>query len=367
MTDGRIERVEIYSGGDRKKWHRVVHHNTILENCRHDETKQACIDVGTIGSKTPQPTNLSSKIVEMPRRVLSSDLEVGIHLANSKTPTNYGFDEQTRTDCTPLNRISSQLSSTVEGRGGNITSSQLMADSMSSAKMSAKQQVPSALSPQSFLSKRPIHIGPIHRTRMKTDANGRHLMVLPHQSTGCHPARRFSQERSNDTLSITSLNVKNLKTNMNFLKHLSRIFPIVYLQEHGSIDIKLISSQRFIILRNLSGYVDDNEPVPLSLHMRGYCGTSILWHSALNSVLRKLPETSTRINVVELKWSVTPFCLANVYLPARCVAENEIGFEECLDVLHEHFIKYGPTHIIICSGDFKRQVDYVEMSCSKTS
>ena len=79
-------------------------------------------------------------------------------------------------------------------------------------------------------------------------------------------------------------------------------------------------------------------------------------------MVRKLPETSTRINIVELKWSVTPFCLVNVYLPACGEAENEIQFEECLDMLHEIFTKYCPTHTIICGGDFNashHRVDYL--------
>ena len=91
------------------------------------------------------------------------------------------------------------------------------------------------------------------------------------------PARRVSQEKSNDTLSIASLNVKNLKTNMNFMKHLSRIFPIVFLQEtwpyrcQTNIITEIYNNTEFVC-----GCVVDNEPVPPSLHMRGYGGTSIL-------------------------------------------------------------------------------------------
>ena len=34
------------------------------------------------------------------------------------------------------------------------------------------------------------------------------------------------------------------------------------------------------------------------------------------------------------------------------MAENETLFEECLDELHEIFIKYSPTHTIVFGGDF---------------
>ena len=92
--------------------------------------------------------------------------------------------------------------------------------------------------------------------------------------------------------------------------------------------------------------------MPTNLHMRGYGGTCILWHSSLNFLIQKLPQTSVKINVVELKWPTVLFCLVNVYLPARGLAENEILFEECLYELHEIFIKYSPTHTFVFGGDF---------------
>ena len=55
---------------------------------------------------------------------------------------------------------------------------------------------------------------------------------------------------------------------------------------------------------------------------------------------------------MELKWPTVLFCLVNVYLPARGLAENEILFEECLCELHEIFIKYSPTHTFVFGGDF---------------
>ena len=55
---------------------------------------------------------------------------------------------------------------------------------------------------------------------------------------------------------------------------------------------------------------------------------------------------------MELKWPMVLFCLVNVYLPARGLAENEILFEECLCELHEIFIKNSPTHTFVFGGDF---------------
>ena len=94
--------------------------------------------------------------------------------------------------------------------------------------------------------------------------------------------------------------------------------------------------------------------------MRGHSGTSILWYSSLNPVMKKLPETNTRINVVELKCVAVSFCLVNVYLPARGLAEHEILFEECLNMPNEVFTKYSPTHTIICGRDFNASLHQVD-------
>ena len=40
-----------------------------------------------------------------------------------------------------------------------------------------------------------------------------------------------SARRDSDTLDVASLNVKNVKTNLNFVKHLSSRYPIIFLQE----------------------------------------------------------------------------------------------------------------------------------------
>ena len=125
-------------------------------------------------------------------------------------------------------------------------------------------------------------------------------------------------------------------------------FPSIFLQEtwlyryQASTLTDIFDNTEFVC-----DCVDDDALVPTSLHMRGYSGTCILWHSSLNSLIQKLPDTSVRINVVELKWHTVLFCLVNVNLPARGLVENEILFEECLYKQHEIFIKYSPTHTFV--------------------
>ena len=44
-------------------------------------------------------------------------------------------------------------------------------------------------------------------------------------------------------------------------------------------------------------------------------------------------------------------CLANVYLPARGSTEDEEGFGECLDMLHDYILKYNGSHTAVIRGD----------------
>ena len=144
-----------------------------------------------------------------------------------------------------------------------------------------------------------------------------------------------------------------MKTNLNFVKYLSSRFLIICLQETWLYRYQTcILADIFDNTEFACGCVDDDAPVPPSLHMRGHGGICILWHSSLNSLIKKLPETSVRINAVELKCPIALFCLVNGYRPARGVAENETLFEECLDELHEIFIKNSPTYTIVFGGDF---------------
>ena len=86
--------------------------------------------------------------------------------------------------------------------------------------------------------------------------------------------------------------------------------------------------------------------------MREYGGTCTLWHCSLNPMIRKLPETNSRIKAVELKCQTVLLCLVNVYLPARGTSANEMLLAECLDELHEIFVKYSLSHTLVVGGDF---------------
>ena len=114
-------------------------------------------------------------------------------------------------------------------------------------------------------------------------------------TSGCDAdgvCRGRDQTGQGDTLGIISLNVKNLTTNLNFVKDLSKRFPIIFLQEtwfyryEANMLAEVFDNTEFVC-----GCSDDDVPVAPSLQMRDYGGTSILW--ILVAQLPKLPYEET--------------------------------------------------------------------------
>ena len=141
--------------------------------------------------------------------------------------------------------------------------------------------------------------------RQRTDHGVRRYSLI---RRACRWSRWAIQQKTgqSDTLDIASLNVKNVKTNLNFVKCLSSRFPIIFPQETWLYRYQA-STQTDIFDNTEFAYGCVDAPVPTNLHMRGYGGTCILWHSSLNFLIQKLPEASVRINVVELKWPTVLF------------------------------------------------------------
>ena len=162
----------------------------------------------------------------------------------------------------------------------------------------------------------------------------------------CGPPREW-------TINIASFNVKNVATNLNFVKHLSKTSSVLFLQETWLYNYqKNLLSQVYDNTKFVAGCVDDCNPVGPSLHARGYGGTCILWARSHNASIRVLPESNERINVVEYNQECVLLCLVNVYLPTRGAADHEEAFGECMDMLHEIILKYNSSHAVIIGGDF---------------
>ena len=166
-------------------------------------------------------------------------------------------------------------------------------------------------------------------------------------------------------ISLVTLNVKNMKTNMTYLQSLAKTHPIILLQEHWLYAFETTLAQQ---VYGNSNYhikcVDDIDPLPPTQAPRGRTGTAILWNKSLNHCISPLPDGSDRVIAIEIKSKPRNICLINVYLPSRGTADCDIAFQAALDEIHEIIEKYTPSHKILLGGDFNSSV-HRQKSCRR--
>ena len=144
--------------------------------------------------------------------------------------------------------------------------------------------------------------------------------------------RSIANQRGTCSIRIASVNVKNVGTNLNFVKYLAKSASMLFLQELSENTLaKIYYDAEFA-----AGCVDDFDPVGLSLHARGHGDTCIVRDAAFNSKMKALLETNGSLNVVQLKQDVF-MCI----LSGLCVHASTWLLEECLDMLHEIIVKYN--------------------------
>ena len=128
-------------------------------------------------------------------------------------------------------------------------------------------------------------------------------------------------------LSLVSLNVKNIKTNLNFVYHLASKYKIILLQEHWLYGFETSLLQQVFNNSNFHvKCVDDKDPLSPVKPPRGYAGTCVLWSSDLNHCISPIPNGSDRDTAVERTTREEKVCLVCVYMPARGPTDSDIEF-----------------------------------------
>ena len=157
-------------------------------------------------------------------------------------------------------------------------------------------------------------------------------------------------------ISLVTLNVKNMKTNMTYLQSLAKPHHIILLQEHCLYAFETTLAQQ---VYGNSNYhiqrVNDIDPLPPTQPPRGHAGTAILWNKSLNR---------GRVIAIEIKSKSRNICLINVYLLSRGTTDCDIAFQAALDEIHEIIEKYTPLNKILLGGDFNSSVHRQE-SCRR--
>ena len=158
------------------------------------------------------------------------------------------------------------------------------------------------------------------------------------------------EKKETKPLKITTLNVKNIESNMQYVYSLLKSTDILCLQETWLFNFQL--RQLGEIHKNFEGFgkaVDDNNPLPPSQKPRGYGGVATLYRKNMDLRVRKCLDGGCRIVVIELVTD-PPVCVINVYMPCRNGRSSD-DFQSILLEVQEIVAKFSPTHAIFLLGD----------------
>ena len=145
------------------------------------------------------------------------------------------------------------------------------------------------------------------------------------------------EKKETKPLKITTLNVKNIESNMQYVYSLLKSTDILCLQETWLFNFQL--RQLGEIHKN---FLPSQKP-------RGYGGVATLYRKNMDLRVRKCLDGGCRIVVIELVTD-PPVCVINVYMPCRNGRSSD-DFQSILLEVQEIVAKFSPTHAIFLLGD----------------
>ena len=125
------------------------------------------------------------------------------------------------------------------------------------------------------------------------------------------------EEEETKPLKITTLNVKNIESNMQYIYKLLKSTDILCQQETYLFNFQL--RQLSEIHKSFDGFgkaVDDDNPLPPSQKPCGYGSVETLFRKDMDVRVRKCLDNGCRVIVTELVTD-PPTCIINVYMPCR--------------------------------------------------
>ena len=77
----------------------------------------------------------------------------------------------------------------------------------------------------------------------------------------------------------------------------------------------------------------------------------------IDHLVRTLPDGSEKIQCIELEGAKRSVIIICVYMPANGSKNHQVEYQECIDELHEKYLKYEHSHEIIIGGDINEDLN----------
>ena len=155
-----------------------------------------------------------------------------------------------------------------------------------------------------------------------------------------------------------TLNVENLKTNIEYVHHLLEVVDILCLQEHW-----MFRFEEPLLKNLLQGYSyhakcsDDDDPISPLMKPKGEAGVITIWKPSLDPYISTMPDGSSRCVVIKVSTQHKATFVLNTYMPTAGADEK---YRAMLDEMYELNQALSPDGNIIWAGDlngsFSRQV-----------
>ena len=119
-------------------------------------------------------------------------------------------------------------------------------------------------------------------------------------------------------MKIATLNVENIKTNIEYVHHLLKRVDILCVQEHWLYNFEEPLLKQLIphVCYHLK-CVDDDDPISPLLKPKGVAGVLTMWNPKIDHMITAIADGSPRCAVIQIGSGVKPTFLINSYLPTE--------------------------------------------------
>ena len=162
-----------------------------------------------------------------------------------------------------------------------------------------------------------------------------------------------SDATTTPTISLATINIENINSNILHLQQLLQTNDIVCMQEHWLHRFEAKRMQELLPDYQFSiKCYDDNHPVDnLYRPPRGQAGVATVWKAHLNHCIEEAPDGSTRVIVNHLHTSTGMITIINSYLPSEGSHDQDANYSSVLDEVYEITRKYRSNSTIVWAGD----------------
>ena len=159
------------------------------------------------------------------------------------------------------------------------------------------------------------------------------------------------QNKEEEMLTITTLNVHGFRSNKICLAKLQEKTDILCIPEHLLYTFEKEEITDFTHSHAVHPKAcDHQENVSPKERSRGHGGVAILWLNDLDRYVKTEDDGNNRIVCIQLLLDSQRILIVNVYMPCRNTQTGD-NFEETLDQLRELMSKCRATHHVIICGD----------------